>query len=178
MLWKLTADGAGGGNWTQSLPANSESFYDIHRTTAAARAICHGVGLYLGGYVAPQTDQDIKDAAFPVPGLLTYDIDTATWSNKTTKPGLNEYGTSLYAAATCLENYGGTGVFITIGGQAEANPSYYTDDGLMLADTTVVSLYDVEADKWLKQNISGQAPERRDRTCLGIANGQNGSTDM
>ncbi|KAF7541257.1 hypothetical protein G7054_g745 [Neopestalotiopsis clavispora] len=178
MLWKLTADGAGGGNWTQSLPANSESFYDIHRTTAAARAICNGVGLYLGGYAAPQTDQDIKDAAFPVPGLLTYDVETATWSNKTTKPGLNEYGTSLYAAATCLEKYGGTGVFVTIGGQAESNPSYYTDDGLMLADTSMVSLYDVEADKWLKQNISGQAPERRDRTCLGIANGQNGSTDI
>ncbi|ETS81449.1 hypothetical protein PFICI_06451 [Pestalotiopsis fici W106-1] len=180
LLWQFTTDGAGGGNWTSSQPANMETFSSIRRTTAAARASCRGVGLYLGGYAAPQTDVAFNDdtKAFPVPGLLTYDMETATWSNKTSKPGLNNYGTSVYGAATCLEDYGNKGVFITIGGQMETDLSAYSDNGLTLFETSTLSLYDVDADQWLKQKVSGEAPEQRDRTCLSTAHGQNGSLDI
>lgn len=179
-LWKFTVNGTGGGEWEHSEPNNVELASGLVRSAGAARAVCKGLGLYLSGFAGSQTDERYEDAKepIPVPGILTYDPETAVWSNKSTKPDLNEYGTSGYASATCLGGYGQKGVFLTIAGELMANPMRYQDDGQSQVETSTVSLYDVGADRWLKQTISGEAPPRRDRTCVATAQGENGSLDM
>lgn len=179
-LWNFTTSSNGSGIWTRASPADVDVFSGFVRSAGAARAICRNIGLYLGGYVSWETDTwaKVADGLVPVPGLLTYDLETRIWNNRSAVPGLNSYGTSAYAAATCLEDYGQKGVFLPIGGELMGNPTTYSDDGNYQVGLGTLALYDVGADKWMKQNVSGDAPPLRDRFCTGTVRGWNGTLDM
>ncbi|KAH8165555.1 hypothetical protein CIB48_g2680 [Xylaria polymorpha] len=85
-VWKFTADGGGGGAWSLVQPANPGVFVGIKRGRGASWTTCNGLGLALGGYGWAGTDADLSDHSgsqeLPLPGLLSYQLSTGTWSNQ------------------------------------------------------------------------------------------------
>lgn len=174
-FWKFTTDGHGSGTWTESEPTNVDTFSKLVRPGGAARTTCNGFGFSFGDYVSRNTDPRYRDNPnlIPVPGLLTYNLETGVWNNKSAKTDLNSQGTSGLAAATCLEDYG-QGVFLPIGGELMPDPTAFNDNGQNQVEMSILSMYDIGNDKWLNQSVSGETPPRRDRNCVGIAAGDHG----
>lgn len=184
-LWQFTADDNGGGTWSTSDPANSDELWSLARTNAASAASCHGKGFYLGGYQGPDTDSWSTGSRLPMPGLVTYDMETRRWDNvsaasEPNRPGFNKYGTSLYGAAACAENFGQRGLFFPIGGQLSdgLRAINSTANGRFLTDMASLTFYDVTNDRWHTQQTSGPTPPQRDRHCVAGVKGPNGTYEM
>ncbi|KAI1078811.1 hypothetical protein F5B20DRAFT_546182 [Whalleya microplaca] len=172
-LWKFTVDGAGGGSWDIVNPANRDVFMQLTRSTGASWTTCNGMGLYMGGYQSLGTDNITGLTSLsrvPVPGLLTFDTNTNTWSNRSAT-NFNLFGTSLFGAATCLEGLGKRGFFLPLGGNV-ANRVAFVDDGSGLIDMATIKFYDVAANSWYTQGTTGDAPPLRDRFCISVAQSQ------
>lgn len=187
-LWQFTADDDGGGTWSTPPVANNDEFLSIARTSAASAAACNGKGFYLGGFQSPKTDPwNETNRLLPKSGLVTYDMETRTWDNvsaasdpEANRLGFNNYGTSLYGAAACAENFGPRGLFFPIGGQLSDGLREFseTDNGRFLIDMANLTFYDVKKDKWHTQQTSGAPPPQRDRHCVAGAKGPNGTYEM
>ncbi|KAK0747332.1 hypothetical protein B0T21DRAFT_278542 [Apiosordaria backusii] len=77
-IWKFTADGQGGGNWSQETPLNGERLPDLQQTKDSAVMVAHDKGFVLGG-VGTWAYPDI-DAG---PGMVTYDFKSRVVENGT-----------------------------------------------------------------------------------------------
>ncbi|GAP92145.2 putative kelch repeat protein [Rosellinia necatrix] len=178
--WQFVVDGNGGGEWSIVDPSNRDVFIGITRTSNAAAATCNGRGLAVGGWAGPSTDPDFRDAAFgstiPIPGLITYDMQTKTWANESAV-GLNQFGTSILGSGVCLEEIGGAGVFFVIGGDVATHYSW-REDGSGLISLREIHFWDVDKKRWHSQLTTGETPPPRDRHCLGSARGLNNTYEI
>lgn len=183
-LWQFTADDDGGGTWDGLIPAHAGDLLNIVRTSGASAAACNGKALYLGGVASRSTDSwftEDNTARVSMPGLVTYDMETRSWANKTAGPGFNDFGTSIYGAAACAENFGQRGLFFPIGGHVSDGTRSFNGaltSGFLIDFADEVQFYDVESDAWYTQQTSGAKPEPRDRHCVAGAEGPNGTYEM
>lgn len=183
-LWQFTADNDGGGTWDRPIAANPGELYRIARTNAASAATCNGKALYLGGFQSQYTDPWYAAgniSRLPTPGLVTYDMETRSWANESAAPGFNEYGTSIYGAAACAENFGSRGLFFPIGGHVSDGLRTFdapTTSGFLIDFSVELKFYDMENEEWHTQQTSGDRPDPRDRHCVAGVEGPNGTYDM
>ncbi|KAI0528418.1 hypothetical protein GGR58DRAFT_509367 [Xylaria digitata] len=154
--WQFTSDGNGGGEWSPSNPYNRADFVGITRTWGGAGASCNGKGLYVGGIVGE----------LPLPGLITCDIETRTWSNESAL-GLNRFGTSVSGAGACLEEHGSEGVLFVIGGDLVDQSPYSQKAGLI--DMRNIGFWNVGTKTWHSQITNGETPSIRLKHCLSVA---------
>lgn len=177
-LWQFTADNEGGGTWQLANTINRDFLLGYPRTTGASTAVCKGKALYLGGFESSATgsSSDGKGRQ-PVSGLASYDMEKQRWDKASAAPGFNKFGTSIYGAGACAENFGSGGLFFSIGGNM-ADQDFKDDSSNMLIDMDVLHFYDVASDTWHSQKTSGEAPPVRDRHCAVGAAGPNGTYEM
>ncbi|KAH9907521.1 hypothetical protein F4778DRAFT_544958 [Xylariomycetidae sp. FL2044] len=179
MPWQWTATGSGGGTWDTVTPSNSDFEDQFVRTSGASKTTCNGTGLYLGGWVGGETDSGLglkTTDNLPVPGLLTYDMATRTWTNESAD-GFHKYGTNIGGAATCVQGFGERGLFMSLGGNW-GDLGTYVDDGSRLIDMGTVSFWDVATKKWYSQITTGETPTVRDRHCVAGVQSPNGTYEI
>ncbi|KAK4187882.1 hypothetical protein QBC35DRAFT_383805 [Podospora australis] len=132
-LYKFTADGNGGGNWS-IVPSEEISPFGVLDTLHPAEAgafatTSDGVGFVIGGKATPWTEKSRQRleingtrAHQMVPGMLSFDIKTKTFHNTSSSPALsgetNEHNAIISAVAHYVPGYGKNGVIVLLGGVA------------------------------------------------------------
>lgn len=177
-LWQFTADSKGGGTWQLANTVNRDFLLEWPRTTGASTAVCKEKALYLGGFESPATDSRSKEKGRqPISGLASYDTERQRWDKASAAPGFNRFGTSIYGAGACAENFGSGGLFFSIGGNV-ADQDFQDNSGNIPIYTAVLNFYDVAGDTWHSQQTPGDAPRARDRHCAAGVAGPNGTYEM
>lgn len=169
-LWAFTPDDAGAGTWAASVPANPAIATSIIRATLGAATTCNGVGYYLGGEASINTDADVSSYTLP-PGLLAYDMSTATWTNHSAP---TPYSTLLYGRGTCLP-FGNQGLVAFFGGGYRNVDRADSFQPILFNNIT---FFDPSTKTWSWQLTTGELPVNRNQFCsVGVA-GPNGTFEM
>lgn len=170
-VWTLAADGEGGGEWTSKDPPAS-----VKRTAFGAYAECGGKGFFAGGYGDAATDSDEFQQRIAVPGLLTYDFKDGSFKNVSTE-GLTSSGAFQKGSAVCVEVPNRKPKLFVMGG-AQITPTDVADNNVDLQSFDNAYFYDLEKEKWFKQETQGSRPAARQGTCAVGAAGPNGTYEM
>lgn len=168
-LWAFTPDDLGSGSWAPSSPANPTIFNTLLRGTNGASTSCNRVGFYLGGKATSISDARVSsDVALP--GLLTYDMSTSTWNNRTAPA---PYNTFQDGKAVCLP-FGPNGLVMFLGGGygLTSNADRFFP---ILFDN--VTFYDEVENRWFWQMTTGSIPDNRSQFCVVGVEG-NGTFEM
>jgi len=87
VLWKFTADGYGGGTWSEktSFSMNPDlGFKQLHTTqSGVVVTVNNTIGLYMGGVAPGWTERGLMTTE-AIPGLVEFDIQRKTWHNFST----------------------------------------------------------------------------------------------
>ncbi|KAF3930320.1 hypothetical protein ABW19_dt0202719 [Dactylella cylindrospora] len=133
----------------------------VNRASMGASAYYKGVGYYRGGQVDNLTMPgwpDEETAKLVLPGMLTYDFEKLSFSNKT--EGFDVFGQTIsqqYRDGSLVPiTFGGRDLLVNFAGGAK------TGTALPLSR---VYIYDIEADKWFEQQVSGESPENTRSAC-------------
>ena len=173
-LWALRADQQGGGSWAPSVPDNPAVFDTLYRGTAGSATTCNGIGYLLGGLASPASDENVSGGLLPLPGLLTYNMTSATWTNlSATFPE----ATVQSGEAQCLP-FGPNGLVMFLGGMYSSVTDGYTLSPISLNNLT---FYDPITNEWFSQMAGGDStdvPDDRDFFCSVGAAGLNGTFEM
>ena len=126
-LWKFTADGRGGGAWSEETPRGrtvvtlSQSIRTIHGAWTQSR----DVGYFLGGYANTYTDTGITGAAYLAPpGIMALNMTSGELTNSSTV-GLGANGTLIGGAAQWAPFRDGGAVLVLGGGQSSVAMAGY-----------------------------------------------------
>ncbi|KAK8034222.1 hypothetical protein PG993_009217 [Apiospora rasikravindrae] len=174
-LWGFDA---GNQQWSKKVASNVDVFMNLVRSSLAARTTCRGTGFYLGGFASIWTDPSAKAGGndFPVPGMLTYDMESGGWANQSTA-ALNAYGTIVGGTLSCLPTFGtdNKGLVMVVGGEI-ARPDDYDpkSDGLMSLSN--ITFWDMEKETWHSQLATGDIPSPRSRACVVAAAAPSGNS--
>lgn len=175
-LWAFAPDEKGAGVWAPSNPSNPAVFAPIIRTTLGVYTTCKGVGYYLGGEASQYTDGRLKidDYALP-PGLLSYNMSTAIWTNHTKVP--SPYATLMHGRAECIP-FGDQGLVAFFGG---GHRQLNRADSFEPLSFNTISFFNPSTDEWQSQHTtsdSGEFPATRSSFCsVGVA-GLNNTFEM
>lgn len=179
-LWAFTPDSFGGGTWGVQQPASANSFAAIHRTGRALYTSCGQTGLSVSGFGVANTDEFFPDSRkeIPVSGLITYEMDSRTWSNKTAVPALQPQYGWLWGAGTCMPPRNKTDHLAFFLGGAKTSSTSTSIDFPKLADFSNVTFYDPKADRWYWQTTTGTAPRGRTLHCAVGVSGKNDTYEI
>jgi len=175
-LWAFTADTSGGtcsGTWDRAGRAPD----NIWRAVGGTPATCAGRGLFLGGVASSTSDRRVAfgQEAVPLPGLLSYDMETREWSNRS-RTVTSPYETSGRGRGVCMPFGPSGGLVMWIGGCFRAPPKYETVTPMPMTNLT---FYDPVADKWYSKVTTGGVPTPRSNPCVvGVKHPKDGTYDM
>ncbi|KAI1172601.1 hypothetical protein F4777DRAFT_590419 [Nemania sp. FL0916] len=175
-LWRLAADGSGGGSWTQVRQRDFAGFSKLLSPFGAAFAQMEDVGYALGGAVTQSSDGSVAKGmpGDAVPGLVSYNFETGDWANSTTT-AYGGYGTSLGARAEPVP-FGPNGLLLFLGG-AETQVDA-TNDSISEVKWDRITLVDPVTQMWHSQTTSGSRPPTIEAHCsVGVA-GPNGTYEI
>lgn len=132
----------------------------------------------MGGYsskgTTPQT-ADV-DGFVPIPGIVSYEIETGTWKNSSTAD-YSAYGTAMYGQMQYVP-FGAEGLLIVMGGST-SDAVAWTDRGSSKYVTfQKINIFDPATSSWHNQTASGSIPNARSRFCSVGASGDNGTYDI
>lgn len=137
---------------------------------------CNGVGYHLDGFSRPPIDSRIEAAQgenFLISGLLTYDMETAIWTNESSNA--LDY-VSWGGSATCLPDIGSKGLILFLGGTKSTESG--TEGNQTPVSFANVTMYDPETKEWYWQITSGNPPDGRVDYCTVGVQGPNGTFEM
>lgn len=160
------------------IPEGDPAFDDILSTTRGASAQCGRTGYWVSGYANSYTDPriDEDDGDVPVPGLITYDLDTETWSNESTAALTSESGGALlHGRAVCVEGRDEAPLVVMLGGETTSATSILSGD---LRNMDNITFWDPEAGRWYWQQANGAIPDRRKDFCAVSVQGSDGRTEI
>ncbi|KAI0974876.1 hypothetical protein F4678DRAFT_421123 [Xylaria arbuscula] len=181
-VWRFTADGGGGGTWSIVQPANPHVFAGIKRGRGSSWTTCNGFGVALGGYGWVETDSDLSDHGrsdmLPLPGLLSYQLSTGNWANRSAK-AFNGLGTSNKGSAVCVSSSGtqSMGVVLPLGGST-TDLVTLNDGSDILNRLDNLTFYDMGTETWHWQYSSGDIPPGRKAFCSVIMQGSNNTSEI
>lgn len=110
-----------------------------------------------------------------LPGLITYDMASDTFTNTSTA-GKTIYGGDGFAANGVMQyvpSFGPNGIFVAMGGSVQA-----TETPSVLQSFEQVSVYDPAAKLWYNQTTTGDIPAPRLKSCSAGVASSNGTYDM
>lgn len=170
--WELTGDGIGGGFWEWENLESPSQIAGLQQASAGAAATCYNTGFNLGGQTTTQNGTVIF-----VPGLLTYNMSSHTWSNESAAP-FTTHGTSVGAEAVCLPDFGPRGLILFLGGITSVGDNLleslfalFRSPGVAFDNLTV---YDPFTREWYWQTTTGNRPTPRHEFCaVGVQGPQN-----
>ncbi|KAG8528431.1 uncharacterized protein KY384_007349 [Bacidia gigantensis] len=144
-LWALKLDGTGQGTWSETVDSKASTLNDIHRVTSTLQSYGPNNAWVLGGasYSEP-----------PMSGMIKFDMNAKQFSN------ISSDGTGQPRSRGRMQyvpNFGPGGVHLAFGGDLKNN---------VLADFSIVMVWDPTASKWYNQSTTGAAPARRVDFCL------------
>ncbi|KAK1958754.1 hypothetical protein LY78DRAFT_725967 [Colletotrichum sublineola] len=102
--WRFEADGRGGGKWSKEIPTNPAFFADLRRSEEGAFVSTPDAGFWFGGGATGWTNPNPVPQA--VPGMVTYNMTTKSWTNETTTAFSENVITILTRGASFV--FGGT----------------------------------------------------------------------
>lgn len=109
-------------------------------------------GLYKAGFI-----YDLKENATVISGLISYDFESKTYSNKTvtgvTSGGKVQKGDMIYTS-----NFGADGILVSMGG--------FNFDTSSLYLISLIEVYDIANDVWYQQYTTGDTPGSRIECCI------------
>ncbi|KAI0191059.1 hypothetical protein F4808DRAFT_476419 [Astrocystis sublimbata] len=171
-VWKFTADGGGGGNWTVVPATNPGVFAGINRGRGASWATCNSLR------VALDLSERGRSNQLPLPRLLSYELDTGTWHNDSAN-GFNGLGTSIKGSAVCIPSSGtqNKGTVLFLGGQtSDRVVSRPRSDILNRMDN--LTFYDMATQSWHWQLASGEIPPGRTESCSVVVQGPRNTSEI
>ncbi|KAI1820760.1 hypothetical protein F4861DRAFT_542628 [Xylaria intraflava] len=175
-LWRLAADGKGGGSWSQVTQRDFLSFSKIKGTFDTAFTQSQDVGYSFGGVATRSSDGSVnKDLpGYATPGLVSYNFRTGEWGNSSTS-SYGGYGTSLNARAEYVP-FGPNGLLVFLGG-AET-PVDATNDTIVEVNWNTITMVDPVTNQWYKQKTSGTKPPTIESHCTVGVQGPNGTYEI
>ncbi|KAJ3544351.1 hypothetical protein NM208_g3099 [Fusarium decemcellulare] len=177
-IWSLQADGNGGGEWTKTNPLQSKDWQDTRQGGFGAAATCDNeFGVSLGGYAFKSTDPDLSDVdePIPVPGILSFNMETREWANSSTKELSPPLGTWQEGTAVCTTDFGDNPLVVALGGEHTA---VGTKDRLGLMKLDTIHLFDPIKKCWLLQTATGDIPDDRNDFCSVGVRSPNGTYEI
>jgi hypothetical protein len=172
-IWKFTADGSGGGNWSQVFASNVVAFTSSIRTVGSAYTTVNGIGYSIGGTSGSTVDTSITGKSIAVQGMITFDTATRAWNNASSAE-LNVNGTSMNARLEYAP-FGTSGFLVLLGGAVL--PVGVIDEYEQL-EWNNLWIMDLETNKWYSQPVTGSKPTTRERHCSVGVQGLNGTYEI
>ncbi|KAK9414399.1 putative Kelch repeat-containing protein [Seiridium unicorne] len=172
-IWKFTADGSGGGEWSQVSVSNTVAFTSSIRTLGSAFTSVNGVGYSVGGTSGSTIDTSITGSSIAIQGMITFDTVSREWNNASTAE-LNVNGTSMNARLEYAP-FGTSGFLVMLGGAVL--PVGVIDEYEQL-EWNNLWVMDLEANKWYSQPVTGSKPTKRERHCSVGVQGPNGTYEI
>lgn len=170
-LWAFTPDNQGAGSWAVSIPNNPSVFTTLIRASEGGATSCNGMGYFLGGVAEHDTDTRVSGTIYSPPGLLTYDMSSATWENVSAPA---PYATFNFGQVECLP-FGPDGLVMFFGGGSNSPTDNAEFTPFSLNNLTI---YNPATKEWFWQSTSGDVPPHRNQFCsVGVA-GNNGTYEM
>jgi hypothetical protein len=165
-LWKFTADGSGGGSWSEETDISNRPFFEqLDRVQGAATVSTPSRGFVIGGASDKSTAPEPKSR---IVGHVALDFDDRTWSQEDQAP-YSSTGALFGGRAVHVPGYGQEGIVVILGGGHDAAKQY--------VDFGMVYLFDPEAGTWHRQETTGPKPSGRALHCItGVAG--NGTYEM
>ncbi|KAK8032435.1 kelch repeat protein [Apiospora arundinis] len=163
LIWKFTADGRGGGAWSQVTPANIVAFNNAARGR---------VGYALGGLISRNT-MPTGNGNSATSGLVSFDFDSLKWANTSNSDMFGDYGVE----AGHLESvpFGPNGLLMLLGGVA---PSLANTTATRWVRWDPVCFVDPRTGTWYTQATSGTRPGTREHFCSVGVQGPNGTYEI
>lgn len=170
-MWRFEANGEGGGRWFPETPNESDDFRDMHLPFRPAYTTYKNTGFSFGGEQVPASDPEIDVKFQPVQGMVTFDLNSKTFSNEST-PDVSRYGTLVGATAEYVPGFGDNGLIMILGGYG-----YTPDTNVRRPDQTLyfdnLTFLDPETRQWYWQKSSGDHPSPRlDHCSVGVRSGR------
>ncbi|KAI0406867.1 hypothetical protein F4802DRAFT_605995 [Xylaria palmicola] len=175
-LWRFSADGSGGGSWTQVTQRDFVNFSKLKGTYGSAFTQTKDVGFAFGGATTKASDGSVAKnrPGYATPGLVSYNFRTGQWDNSTTS-SYGGYGTSLNARAEYVP-FGPNGLLMFLGG-AET-PVDATNETIVEVDWNHITMVDPVTKQWHTQTTSGKRPPTIESHCSVGVPGPNGTYEI
>ncbi|KAH6688519.1 kelch repeat protein [Plectosphaerella plurivora] len=152
-LWKFTADGSGGGSWSDetSKLSNRPVFEQLDRVQGPASVSTSKRGYIFGGLSDRDTSPEPKSR---IVGHVALDFEDQTWTQNSTAP-YSSTGSFFGGSALHVPEYGKEGIIVLLGGTYDGSSKYN--------DFVTINILDVETGQWHKQETSGPGGWPSDR---------------
>ncbi|KAI0193442.1 hypothetical protein F4808DRAFT_358465 [Astrocystis sublimbata] len=175
-LWRLRADGSGGGSWTQVTQRDFLNFSKLKGIFGSAFTQTKDTGFAFGGAVTKASDDSVTKEVpgYATPGLISYNFKTGEWDNSTTT-FYGGYGTSLNARAEYVP-FGPNGLLMFLGG-AES-PVDTTNETIAETSWNSITMVDPVTKQWHRQSTSGIKPPTIESHCSVGVPGPNGTYEI
>ncbi|KAI0478640.1 hypothetical protein GGR56DRAFT_331577 [Xylariaceae sp. FL0804] len=176
-MWRLAADGNGGGEWSEVEQQDFREFSSLVRPVGAAFTQGNSVGYALGGATTPPMDDESTASGSmgnALTGLVSYNLETGQWANSSSA-AYGGYGTSLNALAEFVP-FGPDGLLLFLGG-AES-PVEATNETIQQMSLDTVTLYDPASNTWYTQTTSGDRPPTMQSACSVGVQGPNNTYEI
>lgn len=176
-MWSFTPDNSGKGEWSTEPPANPSTYNNLLRHAGGASSVCDGKAYSIGGFGTSTSDDhfDSPDHSIPIPGMLTIDLDTQEWRNRSLVDMAPPYGSFVRGQAACVSGFGDNSYVMTLGGRSTRPEDTESGEGVSMRNIT---FWDTKNEKWLWQETSGDTPPSRWDHCVAGQASKNGTFEM
>jgi hypothetical protein len=156
-LWKFTPDGKGGGSWATDAPENPDVFGSLHQGEYMVYANNKNTGYAIGGIASGWTEK-YRAATGTLPGMVTFDMNTKTWTNDSDTATLSPYEMIAAGGAHFASNLGPNGLILALGGVAHPVVGAVDWPGADPIDWKNLVFFDPETKKKYTQTATGDIP--------------------
>ncbi|KAK5116523.1 hypothetical protein LTR85_009148 [Meristemomyces frigidus] len=170
-LWLFTADGNGGGNWSEATSGEDSTYRSLVQPSHALATSGNGLGFALGGVGTCNTYADpllCGDKEIPIP---VYNVSAA---------GANGYstsGTAYGGSAQFAPIFGVEGIALFLGGQTTSPTEL--DVSSPSVSFGQIGIFDPSTRAWYTQSASGyDVPTYRESFCSVGVQGDNGTYEI
>jgi hypothetical protein len=174
-LWKFTADGEGGGEWSSVRPSNAGAFAAIRSADRIASANTDNQAFMIGGEVIRWAEPGF-DGDQVVGGMVTYNLATRVWTNETEN---SPFPTLVGATAHFLPPFGTNGLIMTLGGYTPPLDDMRWNGKSPALDLLNLTFFDPVTKKAYWQLSTGDIPTTpRMQGCSTVLKTEDGGYDM
>lgn len=173
-VWSFQPDGRGGAAWTQN-PAPASQGQPLNAPFGASWVSTPAAFYSVSGTLVPEYGYGPNTT---IQGLVSYNFSSNIWSN-TSSAGVSDSGYQVFGEGRYVPNFGPEGLLVFFGGSTPPNEQFGYNKGTTLASLEKISIYDLQGDRWYRQNTTGDIPPVRSNFCsVGVAAPNNSSYEM
>lgn len=172
-IWKFTADGSGGGAWSEVSVANVVAWSTAIRTVGSAYTTVNGVGYAVGGEATTGSDQSVSGTSLAVQGVVSFDTAAREWNNASSA-GLGANGTT-FSGRLEYAPFGPSGFLVLLGGSMAAVGAVTEYEQI---EWNSIWVMDLQNNTWYEQAVTGTKPTKREGHCTVGVQGPNGTYEI